>query len=132
MAADNRVALLRRLNETHQEIEQLLPKIDTSREIYPGWTIRHVLAHMSGWDDASIDALRMHELDLSPSIPAIQSLDRYNEFSVISRKNLTYDQILKEWRLTRTILCEIIEGLPEDKFLEPVAVPWGKKTTVVR
>ena len=130
MPADNRAILLRHLNETHQAIEELLAVIDPIKEIYPGWTIKEILAHLSGWDDACIDALRMHELDHSPSTPAIHSLDKYNELSVFSRKGLTYDQILKEWRVTRKILCEIIEGLPEGKFLEPVAVPWGKKITV--
>jgi hypothetical protein len=132
MPADNRAILLRHLNESHQTIEELLPAIDPSKEIYPGWTIKQILAHISGWDDACIDALRLHELDHSPSTPAIHSLDKYNEFSISSRKGLTYDQILKEWRGTRKILCEIIEGLTEEKFLEPVPVPWGKKTTVTR
>jgi hypothetical protein len=132
MPADNRVVLLRYLNESHQEIEELLPQIDPTKEIYPGWTIRQVLAHISGWDDVCIDALRMHELDHSPSIPDIYSLVKYNELSISSRKGLTYDQILKEWRVTRKILCEIVEGLPDKKIFEPVAIPWGKKTTVTK
>jgi hypothetical protein len=132
MPADNRAILLRHLNETHQTIEELLAGIDPTKEIYPGWTIKQILAHISGWDDACIDALRMHELDRSSSAPAIHSLDKYNELSVSSRKGLTYDQILNEWRVTRKILCEIIADMTEEKFLEPVPVPWAKKTTVTR
>ena len=132
MPAESKNILINHLNESHKAIEGLLSGIDPSKEIYPGWTIKQVLAHISGWDDACIDALRMHELDHSPSIPVIHSLDKYNESSVSCRKRLTYDKILKEWRVTRKILCEIIDGLPEEKFLEPVAVPWGKKITVTK
>jgi hypothetical protein len=132
MPADNRVILLRRLNETHLKMEELLPRINPIKEIYPGWSIKQILAHFSGWDDACINALHMHELDRSGTTPSIQSLDQYNELSVSSRKDLTYDQILNEWRVTRKILCEIIQELPEVKFLQPVAVPWGKKTSVTR
>jgi hypothetical protein len=132
MTAGKRDILLHHLKDSHQKIEELLPKIDPKKEIYPGWTIRQILAHISGWDDASIDALRAHELGRSSSIPAIHSLDKYNELSVSSRKDLTFDQILKEWRVTRQILLEIIEQLPEAKFFEPFAIPWGRQTTVTK
>jgi hypothetical protein len=132
MPSDNKVILLHHLNESHHQIEELLPQIDPTKEIYPGWTIKQILAHISGWDDVCIDALRMYELDHSPSTPAIHNIDKYNELSISSRKGLTFDQILKEWRVTRKILCEVVEGLPEDKVFEPVTVPWGKKTTLTK
>jgi hypothetical protein len=130
MPAGEREILLKRLDESRLKLEELLPKIDPSKEIHPGWSIRQMLAHITGWDAACIDALRAHGVDRPTSIPAIHSLDEYNEKTVSSRNGLTYDQTLKEWRLTRQVLREIIEQLPEEKFLVPVAVPWGRKTTV--
>jgi len=132
MTAGDRDFLLNRLDETRLKIEELLPKIDPEKDIYPGWTLKLMLAHITGWDEATVDALRAHALGLPPSIPAIHSLDEYNSLTVSSRKDWTYDQTLKEWRQTRQILRDILEQLPEEKFIEPIAVPWGKKTTVTK
>jgi hypothetical protein len=130
MSVPDREFLLHRMDETRSQIEKLLPRIDGNKEIYPGWTIRDMLAHMTGWDDATIDSLRAHVIDRPPSVPAIRSLDDYNALTVSSRQDLDYARVLKEWRLTRQVLKTIIEQMPEDKFFSPVIVPWGEKATV--
>jgi hypothetical protein len=130
MSDTERIFLLHRLDETRETIEKILPMIDRTLEIYPGWTIKEMLAHMTGWDDATIDSLRAHVVDRPPSVPAIRSLDEYNALTVSSRKDLEYDQVLKEWRLTRQILRTIIDQMPTVKFLQPLVVPWEEKTTV--
>jgi hypothetical protein len=130
MTSADRDFLLHRLDETRDGIEKLLPIIAPTKQIYPGWTIKDLLAHMTGWDDATIDSLRAHVIGRPPSVDAIRSMDEYNDLTVSSRKGLDYDQILKEWRMTRQVLRTIIEQMPEDKFLEPLIVPWGDKATV--
>lgn len=130
MTSVDRDSLLHRLDETRSKIEGLLLKIDRGKEIYPGWSIKDMLAHMTGWDDATIDSLRAHVIGRAPSVATISSLDKYNNLTVSSRKDLEYDEILKEWRLTRQVLRTIIEEMPEDKFLEPLIVPWGRNATV--
>jgi hypothetical protein len=130
MTDSERAFLLHRLDETRETIEQILPTIDPEKEIYPGWTIKDMLAHMTGWDDATIDSLKAHVVDRPPSVPAIRSLDEYNSGTVTSRHDLNYDQVVKEWRLTRQVLRTLIEQMPLDKFFEPVVVPWGEKNTV--
>ena len=130
MPVQDRDFLLHRMDETRSKIEELLPQIDPQKEIYPGWTIRDMLAHMTGWDDATIDSMRAHMFEQPPSVPAIRSLDEYNAHTVSSREDLDYERVLKEWRLTRLVLRSIIEELPEDKFFSPVIVPWGEKATV--
>jgi hypothetical protein len=130
MPVPDRIFLLHRMDETRSKIEELLPEIDPLKEIYPDWTIRDMLAHMTGWDDATIDSLRSHVVERPPSVPAIRSLDEYNAMTVSSRRDLDYEHVLKEWRLTRQVLRTIIEQLPEDKFISPVIVPWGEKATI--
>jgi hypothetical protein len=130
MTSEDRDFLLHRLDETRSKIEKLLLKIDVGKEIYPGWSIKEMLAHMTGWDDATIDALRAHIADCPPSYAAIGSLDKYNILTVSSRKDMDYKQIIQEWRLTRQELRAIIEHMPEDKFNKPLNVPWGRKATV--
>jgi hypothetical protein len=130
MSEAERQFLLHRLDETRATIEEILPNIDPNKQIYPGWTIKDMLAHMTGWDDATIDSLRAHVIGRPPSVEAIRSMDEYNEHTVSSRQDLNYDHILREWRLTRQVLRTVIEQMPEDKFLEPLIVPWGEKATV--
>ena len=130
MSDRERAFLLHRLDETREIIENILPTIDRTHEIYPGWTMKEMLAHMTGWDDATIDSLKAHVVDCPPSVAAIRSLDEYNALTVPSRQDLDYEHVLKEWRLTRQVLRAIIEQMPADKFLEPLVVPWGEKTTV--
>jgi phenylpropionate dioxygenase-like ring-hydroxylating dioxygenase large terminal subunit len=130
MPVPDRNIPLHRMYGTRSKIEELLPEIDPYKEIYPGWTIRDMLAHMTGWDDATIDSLRAHVIQRPLSVPAIRSLDEYNALTVSSRKDLDYEHILMEWRFTRQVLRTIIEQLPEDKFYSPVIVPWGEKATV--
>lgn len=130
MTSADREFLLHRLDETRAKIEALLPKIDPCQQIYPGWTIKDLLAHMTGWDDATIDSLQAHMNGRPPGVAAIRSLDEYNSSTVSSRQDLDYEQVLKEWRLTRQVLRTLIEQMPEDKFFGALVVPWGEKATV--
>jgi hypothetical protein len=130
MTVGDRYFLLHRLDETRLKIEELLPKIDPKKEIYPGWTIKDMLAHITGWDDATIDSLRAHVAGRAPAVPANRGIDEYNARTVTSRQNLDYEHILKEWRLTRQVLHTILEEMPDEKLFEPLIVPWGNKGTV--
>ncbi len=130
MTSSERRFLLARLEETRRKIEDLLPRIDPNKEIYPGWTIKDMLAHMTGWDDATLDSLRAHLSGRPPSVEAIRSIDEYNALTVSSRHDLNYEQVLSEWRSTRRVLRALLEEIPDDKFLQPLVVPWGEKTTI--
>ncbi len=130
MTNTDRQFLLHRMDETRATVEELLPRIDRTKEIYPGWTIKDMLAHMTGWDDATIDSLHAHVVGRPPTLDAIRSLDEYNGRTVTSRTDLTYDQVVNEWRLTRQVLRTMIVEMPEEKFLEPLIVPWGEKASV--
>jgi hypothetical protein len=112
MPVSDRDFLLRHMDETRSTIEELLSEINPIKEIYPGWTIRDLLAHMTGWDDANIDSLCAHVVERPLSLPAIRSIDLYNALTVSSRKDLDYEHVLKEWRFTRQVLRTIIEQLP--------------------
>jgi hypothetical protein len=130
MSTQERKNLLQLMDDTRAKIEGLLPQIDPHKEIYPGWTIRELLAHVSGWDDTSIETLRAHLNRRPLSIADIHDFDEHNAKSISSRLGLGEEQILREWRSTRQDLRTMIEDYPEEKFRIPVAVPWGGKSTV--
>ena len=130
MPDSEKQVLLQLMDDTRLRIENLLPQIDAHLEIYPGWTIREVMEHVAGWDDAAIATLRAHLEDKPLSTPEIRNLDEYNAMSISSRSGMEDEQILTEWRSKRGILRKMIEEFPEFKFETPFLVPWGGKSTV--
>ncbi len=130
MSTADRETLLARLDETRAKVEELLPRIDPEKEIYLGWRIKDILAHITGWDDATVDSLRAHVAGRLPATPADRGLDEYNSRTVSSRKDLDTPHVLNEMRLTRQILRTIVECMPEEKYFEPLILPWGVKGTV--
>jgi hypothetical protein len=130
MSTPERKKLLDLMDDTRTKIEVLLPQIDPHNEIYPGWTIRELLAHVTGWDIACIEILRAHEEERPTSLADINDLDEYNVMSISTRSGLDDDQIIKEWRSTRQALRTILEEYPGEKLYTPVTVPWGRRSTV--
>jgi len=131
MPIPDRMKLLQLMEDTPAKMEVMLPLVNPCKEIYSGWTIREVLAHVSGWDDAIIEALNAHIEGRSLSLPNISDLDEYNEMWFSSRTGQNNEQVLEEWRSYRQILRTIIEEMSEAKFSIPVSVPWGGKSTIL-
>jgi hypothetical protein len=123
MPFPDRNCLLQSLYEARLKIEELLPKVDHQKEIYPGWTIREMLAHLTGWDDVTIDSLRAHVAGRIPEMPALQGVDENNKRILTSLQNMDLAHVIKEWRLTRQVLRTVIEKMPEEEFFSPVIVP---------
>jgi len=130
MTTDDRDALLLLFDEARLKIERLLIKSDVNKELYPGWTIRHLLAHITGWDEATIDSLRAHIAGQPPIISADRGINEYNTRTVASRQNMDYAHLVNEWQMQRNLLRTIVEEMPIDKFVEPLIFPWGNKGTV--
>jgi len=127
---DDKDILLLSFEETRLKIEKLLNKSDLNKELYPGWTIRHLLAHITGWDEATIESLRAHIAGQPPIIPADKGINEFNSRTVKARQNMDYVQVIHEWQSQRKLLRVIIEKMPKDKFVEPLIFPWGIKGTV--
>jgi uncharacterized protein (TIGR03083 family) len=124
--------LIQKLEEARDGIRALLPEIDPRKQIYPGWTIRELLAHMTGWDDAVIASLRAHIGNHEALTPAARGIDLYNAETVSTREAIDYDATRREWERTRQIVIETLRAIPEDKFFAPLIYPWGGEGTVSR
>jgi hypothetical protein len=108
----------------------VVAEIDPRLEIYQGWTIKHVLAHIAGWDDAVIASLRAHLGGQEPGTPAAQGIDFYNAQSVATREALDLEHVIREWELSRDTLTSMVAEMPEAKFQEEFLFPWGERGTV--
>ena len=127
-----RAELIEQLDRARAKMYALLGEMTVEKELYPGWTIKHVLAHITGWDDATSAALRAHAGGDEPGTPASRGIDFYNAQSVATREGLSYARVLQEWELAREQLKKVLETLPPAKFEEPLLFPWGATGSVAQ
>lgn len=127
---DERTHLLTDLNQARQRMRDAIEGLDLHMEIYPGWTIKEVLAHITGWDDATIASLHAHLADEVPATPASRGINYYNAQIVAERDPLPYDLIKKEWEKSRDLLKDIIMTMPDHKFKKPLVLPRGQTGTI--
>jgi hypothetical protein len=66
-----------------------------------------------------------------PEVPAaLRGPDYYNEQSVLERADLSYEQILQEWRFARQQFCDLVRAMTPEQFARPLIFPWGLNGTV--
>ena len=129
---DGKTNLIQQLDQSRERLRAVLARLDTRTEIYPGWTVKQLLAHICGWDEATTASLRAHASGIEPAVPAARGIDPYNAESVETREALSYEQTVKEWELAREELKTVIMKMPPEKFKQPLVVPWGPTASVAR
>jgi hypothetical protein len=127
---EEKAALIHDLDEARQKLQAELLDLDEQMPIYPGWTIKHLLAHLIGWDEASTATLRAYAQGLTPPTLAVGSFDDYNAKSVAAGERLSYDLIAKEWELARDQLKAALLDVPDEKIAEPLLFSWGATGTL--
>ncbi|HSJ59393.1 MAG TPA: DinB family protein [Anaerolineae bacterium] len=122
--------LIDRLHVTRAALDAAVAGIDPDGEIYAGWTIKHLLAHIAGWDDAVIAALRAHMGGEEPGTPATEGIDAYNDLSVATRESLSLGQVRSECDLSRRELLGLLATIPDETYRAPLLFPWGARGSV--
>lgn len=124
--------LTRKLDQAHEKMAGLLPRIEPcrEREICPGWTIKEVLAHLTGWDDLVIVFLEAFARGDQPATPAFRSIDEYNAGTVSARSHLDYPRVQEEWQRTRLHLRQALQQMPPEKFGQTFLLLMGEKGTI--
>jgi hypothetical protein len=120
-----REEILEALESSHAAMMAQLNEIDKQRKIYPLWTIREIIAHLSGWDDAAlgfVNALLKGEI---PPTPAMRGVDVYNAETVSTREGLSYDHIVREYVDTRAKLAGLVRQMKEEMVTQKSVLPWG-------
>lgn len=127
---DEQTQLIEELDAARATMRTLIADLVPESEIYPGWTLRQFLAHLTGWDDVTATTLRAHARNETPATPVSAGIDAYNAESVATREPLDLDHILKEWELAREDLKAAIRALTPEQLATPVLYPWGRVNSV--
>jgi hypothetical protein len=130
MTNSDQEVFVKRLSESRNELEELIGKVNFHKEIYPGWTIKDLLAHIAGWDEVVLKTLKAHAAGEVPTITVKNGIDAFNLESVKARKDLPYDVVFEEFNSSRKMILETILEMPNEKIKESLISPWGQKQTV--
>jgi hypothetical protein len=121
--------LIERLKSAREHLNQFVSKAPIHKEIYPNWTLKQYLDHLSGWDDAIIESLNAHAKNESVSLTAARGINAYNADTITTREALSIDHTLREFARSREAVIEAIQNLPDEKFDQPFTFAWGDTGT---
>ena len=130
MSIVSREELCRHLEGSHSRWEDLLRHIDPTRDIYPGWTLRQMLAHLTGWDENTIATLTALQDPEAPQASAAEDFDEFNARTVSSREGMDFAAIVQEWRSTRNKLVTLLRGMPDESYHKTLVASWGETLSV--
>lgn len=122
------------LDHSRQVMRDLLRDLQSAHgeggEVYPTWTVRELLAHLTGWDETSAAALRAHAQGQKPATPAARGFDPFNAENVRARQDRSLEQVIADWEAAREDFKQAIRNLPEEKAAEPFTSTWGPVVTL--
>ena len=121
--------LIAELEQARAVTRALLRDLETAspeqREVYPTWTIKEFLAHITGWDDACIATLQAVSRGEPGDTPAAGGFDPFNAANVSRRMALSLDEVIQELERTRAVFLQAIRDLPDERAGEAFVSPWG-------
>jgi uncharacterized damage-inducible protein DinB len=122
--------LIARLSAARQILDELVSAAPTKKDIYPGWTLKQYLDHLSGWDDAVVEALQAHARSEPIPQTAARGINVYNAQTVSTRETLDLEHTRREYDASRRAVLQALQELPDEKFNLPLTFPWGEQGTV--
>ena len=129
---DEQTQLMAELDAARATMHALIADLMPDSEIYPGWTLRQFLAHLTGWDAVTAATLRAPARGETPATPVSAGINAYNAESVATREALDLAHIIKDWELAREELKAAIRALSPEQMAAPLLQPWGSVITVAK
>ena len=127
---DERETLVEELIAARKKLFDVIDQFDPSLEVYPHWTIKQLLAHLAGWDDAVIDTLGAYLTGQPLQTPAIRGINYYNAQTVEQRESLDLEHIRRECERTRNEVIALLRQVPPEKLHEDLIFPWSSHGTI--
>jgi hypothetical protein len=122
--------LVEKLGQARSEMKRAVSAVDRQQEVCPGWTVKEVLAHISGWDAVGISTVRAHLAGEEPPPLEARSIDEYNAYLVAGCEALTLEEVIEDWKRSRLQLETALTEAPPEKLTEQVIFPWGDTGTI--
>lgn len=118
------------LGNARRHLKALVDQAPTDKQIYPNWTIKQYIDHVSGWDDAIVEALDAHAKNEPVPQSSARGINAYNAQTVATRETLDLAHSLREFTAGHERVIQTLRNLPDEKFNHPLIFPWGEGGTV--
>ena len=122
--------LITEIGQIRNDMVEVVKKIDIGKIIYPGWTIKELIGHITAWEIVIDKALINYQKDDAPYFLHEQDFDVFNQEAVDYRSEWTLEQVLQEWKTVRSDLVKTIKKLKEEDLEVEMVLPWGSERTV--
>ena len=102
------------LDESRQIMRAVLRDLQSASssrgEIYPAWTIKEMLAHLTGWDLSSTATLNAYTQGETPQTPAAadRGFVRFNAGNIRAHEDLSLEQMMQAWEEAREAFKQAI------------------------
>jgi hypothetical protein len=122
--------LITKMELTRNRLNATIQKASPQVDIYPSWNLKHLMDHITGWDELAVSALRTYAKDETPEIAVKHGIDQFNAESVIARKELSLDSSRQAYDTARVELIKAIRAMPAELLPQKFQAPWGGMCTV--
>ncbi len=122
--------LLAYIDGVRQKLGMVISETEPTQEIYPGWTIKEVIGHITAWEIVIHKAIQAFTAGDPPYFLREQDFDLFNQSAVEFRAEWSLEQVLKEWKDVRADLRSAIEALDPGLLEEELVLPWGSERTL--
>ena len=112
--------------DARRQLTALVDQAPTGNFIYPHWTIKQYIDHISGWDDAMVETLEAHASGQPVPQTVARGIDAYNAQTVGTRETLDLAHSRREFAASHERVIQALRRLPDAKFNEPLSFPWGE------
>ena len=122
--------LLAEIDQVRTDMGKVVEEVDKGLMIYPGWTIKEMIAHITAWEIVIHKAFLAYMAGDPPYFLREQDFDIFNEEAVDFRASWSMEQVLQEWGDIREELKNTIQKLKETDLPVEMVLPWGSERTV--
>jgi hypothetical protein len=128
---DEKQKLIQKLDDARRALEKELAGAGPGAELYPGWTVKQLLAHIAGWDEVCTLALRAHA-GQDVELPDTRDIEAFNTQAVAARQTMTAAQVVEEWKTARAEFKTAIDEIPESQLEDKILWTWGQRGTIAQ
>ena len=122
--------LITEIGQIRNDMVDVVNKIDVGKIIYPGWTVKEIVGHITAWEIVIDKALIAYQKSDPPYFLGEQDFDIFNEEAVAYRASWTLEKVILEWKEVRAALLKTIKKLKEEDLEVEMVLPWGSERTV--
>jgi hypothetical protein len=113
-------------NRLNSNIEKATPQV----ELYPSWNLKHLIDHITGWDELVVTAFHAYSKGETPEMVVKQGIDQFNAESVSAREELSLESSRYAFDTARVELLKAVREIPAETAAQKFPAPWGGMCTV--